>query len=96
MIGLSLRLLGAIFVGGALAALAHDLWRWMTDGRFVAAPLGQLWYDLHPPSIGLAQAVIQRYIWAALWDPGIVWLLTQPAAAALAAIGVAFLWLGRR
>jgi hypothetical protein len=96
MIGAILRLLGAILVGGALAAFALDCWRWITEGRFSPAPLGQLWYDLHPASLGLSQAAIQRYVWAALWDPGIVWVLTQPAAAVLAVLGVLFAVLGRR
>ena len=38
-------------------------------------PLGALWYALSPASLNLVQAVIERYIWEALWDPLLIGLL---------------------
>ncbi len=42
-------------------------------------PAGQLWFDLDPASLNLVQAVIERYVWAPLWDPILSSLLQLPA-----------------
>ena len=51
-------------------------------------PSGEFWFTLHVGSLNLAQAVIQRYIHPALWDPVIDGLLQWPAWSLLGAPGV--------
>lgn len=42
---------------------------------------GEIWFALSPDTLNLMQAVVQRYISPALWDPTIVSLLQLPAVA---------------
>ncbi|MSO70711.1 MAG: hypothetical protein EXQ88_01640 [Alphaproteobacteria bacterium] len=41
--------------------------------------LGQLWFRLDNGSLNFLQAITQRYIYAPLWENGIVPILLQPA-----------------
>ncbi len=50
------------------AALAHG-----------ASSAGELWFRLDAASLNLVQALVQRYLTPALWDPAIVTLLQWPA-----------------
>lgn len=56
--------------------------------------LGQVWFDLHHSSENLTQAIIQRYVHPAIWDPGIVTLLGWPSWMALALTGLVALMIG--
>jgi hypothetical protein len=58
--------------------------------------VGALWFKLSPFGINLTQAVIQRYVWPPLWDPGIVAILVLPAAPMAAALGAIAVWATRR
>jgi ABC-type polysaccharide/polyol phosphate export permease len=78
-------LLGLILLGQALIPFARG-------AGFQPAALGQLWYALDPGSLNLLQAVTQRYLWSALWDNGVVWLLLQPAFVVALVLG-GLLWL---
>lgn len=49
-------------------------------------PLGEVWYQLDAGSLNLSQAVIERYVWPPLWDPGVITLLQVPAALLLAGL----------
>jgi hypothetical protein len=89
------RLLGWLILGAALAILVIDAWSWLGGARKLTAA-GELWYRLHPDSLGLSQAVTQRYLFPWLWDPIAVWVLLQPAAAVLGVIGVLIIFLARR
>lgn len=42
---------------------------------------GEIWFALSPNTLNLMQAVTQRYISPALWDPAIVSVLKLPAVA---------------
>ena len=84
--GLGWLLIALAFVAAgmeALYALERGALEWM--------PFGLLWYRLSPETLGLAQAAIQRHVWAALWDPAIIWLLRLPASAVFLGGGLA-LW----
>lgn len=89
------RLLGWILMGAAVATLAIDAWAWLGGARKLTAA-GELWYRLDPNSLGLTQAVTQRYLFPWLWDPIAVWILLQPAAAVLGVLGFLIAWLARR
>lgn len=75
-------LLSAVAVGGyELATLAMS-------GRYSPVTLGEIWYTLDVASLNLVQAVIQRFLHPALWDPLIVWLLRWPLWSVFGGIGV--------
>lgn len=86
------RLLGLVLLVAALVVLGADL-AGEGDGRGLM-PLGALWYELHAASLNLSQAVIERYVWAPLWDPVLIAVLQWPAAPVFAALGAVLLGLG--
>lgn len=91
-----LRVLGWLFLLAGLAAFGRDLLRSLdADAAFRLSAAGELWYALDPGSLNLSQAVIQRYLWAPLWDPGLITVLLWPAAFVLAGLGLFLLVLGR-
>ena len=91
-----IRLVGVVFFAAGLIAFANDLWLWDGQNQFTMRSLGEWWFRISPGGINLTQAVIQRYIWPTLWDPLILNLLEEPAAAVLGLPGLAILFLVRR
>lgn len=74
------RLLGLAFLGLAVVLIAYDL----ATGLSGAGPLGfhslgDLWGRLSAASLNLVQAIVQRYLFPALWDPVLVTFLLLPA-----------------
>ena len=78
---------GWILIALAVAALLLDAYETYVSGSFAPLAAGELWYRLDRGSLGLIQAVVQRYIWPWLWDPAIVTLLTWPAFVVLGVPG---------
>jgi len=94
-----LRILSFISVTAAAAALGRDIFLSFSAGRLASTSLGALWFSLHPPSLNLFQAVVERYIAPVIWDPYIVAVLKSPAwldMIVLAVILLAPVWLFRR
>lgn len=90
-----LRVFGWLFLLAGVAAFGRDLLRFFeADSTFRLSALGELWYALAPGSLNLSQAVIQRYLWAPLWDPGLITVLLWPAVLVLGGIGLVLLVLG--
>ena len=75
---------------------ARDALRYVETDSYDAIVAGKLWFDVHPGSLNLAQAVIQRNLHPALWDPAIVWVLRLPAWLVFAAPGLVLWVLFRR
>ena len=69
------RVIGWVFLLAGAAVLARDVMVWLDTKVWAPIALGQLWYQLDRSSLNLAQAVIQRYVLAFLWDPIIVSIL---------------------
>ena len=92
MIRRVIRFLGAVLVLAGLVLLVRDVMPLARGAGFQPEALGQLWYATDPGSLNLIQAVIQRYVWAPLWDSGMLWLLLQPAFVVALVLGV-LLWL---
>ncbi len=88
------RIVGWLLILAALVVLVADLIAWLDTGHFALAAAGQIWFELSPTTLELAQPAIQRHVAAWLWDP-IVEILTWPAALVLGAPGLALLWLFR-
>jgi len=82
------RLLGLFFLVTALLVLGADLAAAGRGDDGQIMPLGALWYDLHPASLNLVQAVIERYVWEPLWDPVLLSVLRLPAALVFGVLGL--------
>lgn len=92
-----LRVIGGLLLLMAAAALGWDAYRYLVvGGPFRLSAAGELWYALDPGSLNLLQAGIQRHLWPALWDPGLVTILLWPAAAVLGVLGLVLFLLGAR
>ena len=50
---------------------------WLT-GHDVMRSAGEIWYELRPGSLNLAQAIVQRYLHPDLWQRLLVPLLLRP------------------
>ncbi|MGH6914210.1 MAG: hypothetical protein ACREH6_11185 [Geminicoccaceae bacterium] len=83
--------LGACLLILALAALGYELVLALETGSYRPLAAGELWYALDRGSLNLVQAVIQRYVHPALWDPLLAGLLHWPAWSLLGAPGAALL-----
>jgi hypothetical protein len=90
------RVLGYGLLAVAIIAGISDASSSIALSQVHLAPLGQVWFDLSPESLNLAQAVVQRYLHPGLWDPAIQTMLTWPVWAVFAPLGLVFLWLGAK
>ncbi len=90
------RLIGWAFLAAAVMAAGHEAFTAVQQGSYRFIALGELWYAADPASLNLAQAVVQRYLFPALWDIGIVWVLARPAWTVFAAVGLVIWLLFRR
>ena len=84
---------GGLLIALALVTLGYDLYRLSAGLGRGFSPLGQIWFDLHPGSLNLVQAVIERYVWQPLWDPGIATILQWPAVLDFAVPGAVIILL---
>lgn len=82
-----LALAAALAVWEGVMAAESGTWRLIS--------FGEVFFRLAPEWLNLAQAVVQRYVWAWLWDPAIQTFLLWPAWPVLGGVG-AVLWLIRR
>jgi hypothetical protein len=89
-----LRVLGCLLIAAAAAALAYDAVGWSGAEPMRLTALGEMWFKIDRSSLNLVQAVIQRYVWPALWDPVIVTVLLLPAVLVFAIPGSLLLGLG--
>lgn len=74
-----LQFFGLLLLLPALGALAWDLFGLFDTGSFTLSVWGDLWYKLHPGSLNLYQAVVERYLSVTLWDETLAPLLLLPA-----------------
>ena len=88
MIRFTLRMLANIlFILGAVI-LVNDIYNSFVIGYFAPKLLGQHLFEYFPAQLGIAQAAIQRYVAAWIWDPVIQWLLNLPTFINLIGLGV--------
>jgi len=73
------RIAGWLFLALAVVAAGVEAIASLQAGEWRPMALGQVWYDLDRGSINLMQAVIQRYLHPAIWDPGVIEVLQWPA-----------------
>jgi len=89
------RVFGWILLALGFLALGGDALFWL-QGQWHLATLGEFWFRLDPAGINMAQVLVQRYVWAALWDHGILPVLLLPAGPLLLGSGLVFAVLFRR
>ena len=82
------RILGLLFIAAAVVAVGWDLVGWINTGAYQGMALGSLWYTIDVGSLNFSQAVIQRYVHPAVWDPAIATVLLWPAWAVFAGLGL--------
>ena len=90
------RIIGWALLAVALVALGADIVGSLAARSLDVTPLGQHWFELHRASLGLAQAVIQRYVLPELWDPVIQTVLLWPTWAVFGVVGAVLAYLCRR
>ena len=71
------QLLGRLFNLLAFADFSLGIWLWIS-GHDITLPIGQFWYQLDAASLNFFQVIIQRYIFAPIWDAAVVPLLLRP------------------
>ncbi len=89
------RIVGWLLTAFAFMAGGHELLSSIEAGAHQPLPVGKLWFIIDPPSLNLAQAVVERYLLPALWDPIILFLLQRPAWLVFGLPGVALLLIFR-
>jgi hypothetical protein len=90
-----MRAIGWILVLVGAGFLAVDAVSWLHTGGIVPTPLGRIWFSIDRFSLNLMQAVIERYVAAALWQSVIGPALLYPGWAVFPALGAAVLALAR-
>ena len=85
------NLVACLFILAGTAVAGHEFFTYKATGTYVLLPLGQVWFDVHRGSLNLIQAVIERYVWEPLWDPGIATALQYPASVSLVLVGLGLL-----
>lgn len=88
--------LGILLLVLALLALIYELVIAFSTGGYRPIAAGELWFRLSPYSLNLSQAITQRYLFPALWDPVIVSILQWPAWSILGAPGAILVYLFRQ
>lgn len=91
-----IRLIAWLLLLATLVAVGAELVASLQAGQWTPLAAGELWFKTHTESLNLSQAVIQRYIHPAVWDPGVVTVLLWPVWAVTLIPAVLFLLIGRR
>ncbi|MDO9417838.1 hypothetical protein [Pararhizobium sp.] len=86
------RLASFIVLVLAIFAGAIDSIQSVSASEPVLTATGAAWFAFSPSTLNMMQAVVQRYLHPAIWDPGIQWVLLQPAFAVLLALSL-ILWM---
>ena len=86
IVGIGLALLSA-------AVLVFDVAKGLSGAGLLGfVSLGDLWARVNGASLNLVQAIVQRYLLPALWDPMLVTVLLVPAWPLLGGAAALFLW----
>ena len=72
-----MKIAGQVFGVLGAAVLVGGCWLWLA-GHDLTQPAGRLWATIDVGSLNLLQAIIQRYVYAPLWDGVFVPFLLLP------------------
>ena len=93
------RILGWVFLAGALFAVAFEVSLSIKAGAYVSIALGELWHDFRPISLLTVKDWFQQDEYLGLpwlWDPGITTVLLWPGWVGLGVISGGLMFLFRR
>lgn len=90
------RILGYGFLAVAIIAGISDASSSIALSKIHLAPLGQVWSDLSPVTLGLAQEAVEQHVPPTLWNPVLKTDLTWPVWAVFAPLGLVLLFLGSK
>jgi hypothetical protein len=90
------RFLSVVALAVAVILAVIDATRSIAVSDLVLTPLGTSWFAVSPETLNLAQAVVQRYVFPALWDPIIVTILTLPGFVVFLVLALLLYMIGRR
>ncbi|GGE49821.1 hypothetical protein GCM10007276_28690 [Agaricicola taiwanensis] len=91
-----LRLIGTCLIAGGFVALVIDGTRSIADGRLFLTSFGSVLKGIDPSLEETLREAIQTHVAFWLWDPVMVWVLSQPASAVLAVLGALLIVMGRK
>lgn len=81
-----LRGIGWVLVLLAVLVIVFGAVIWTRGAPIFEQAGGAYWFSAHSESLNLVQAIIQRYVHPAVWDPFLVTILLWPIAAGLGAV----------
>ena len=90
------RYIALFFLALALAVIVWEALGYFEYGDWSLIVFGEIAFRLFPEWLNTAQAVIQRYVSAWLWDPAIQTFLLWPAWPILSGLGLLLMLPGRR
>ena len=88
MMSLCFRYLAILLTLGGVVCLLGGSWILPGEGS-----VGDLWFALSADTLNLTQAVLERYVSVALWDPILLWILMRPVGLVLLGVAGVF-WIG--
>ncbi len=91
-----LRSIAYLLLSLAFVFTVLDGIRSLAANDLVITPLGQLWSNLHAPSLKLFQAFFTDRGLIYLWDPVILGILQAPGFAVPALLALVLAWIGRK
>jgi hypothetical protein len=89
------RIAGFALVGFAVLFLVGNLYFMMVDAPGGGVSLYDLWTKISPSSLEFVRYIVERYIWAPLWQ-GISVLLAQSAWLIFGILGLILIGMGRK
>jgi hypothetical protein len=92
---LAVRGLGWLLLLAAFAIMGRELYLLADTGKMKLLSWGDFWYSLHPASLNLYQAVVERYVSPTLWDKVLAPMLLWDAFTVFAVPGAALVALPR-
>lgn len=96
MIRTLLRLLGFLVLAAGFVALVLDGVRFIATGHWAFLRLGEGIAALSPAFLASIETSVTRNVHPLLWSYALGPLFDAPTAAALGALGVVLLWIGRK
>lgn len=88
---ISLLLLVVAVIAGLVDAIQS-----VAADRPVLTPLMDAWRETSPDTLALFAGLFETYLPEWVWDPGVLWVLAQPAFAVILALALVFYLLGYR
>ena len=96
MFKLIFNLIALVFLILTVITGVLDITRSIADSAIVMTPLGKIWFDFSVSSLNFSQAMIQRYVHPAIWDPGVQTILKAPGWLVFGVLALLFGFFGRK